>query len=319
VLGGTAFAGRHLAEAALARGHTLTLFHRGRTGADLFPGVEHVLGDRAGSLDALRGRTWDAVVDTCGFTAPAVRASAKALADAVGRYLFVSTINVYRDFARTGMDEDAPLDEPNGSDADWRGPRYGPLKVACEQVVRGVFGERALIARPAILVGPHDYTGRFAWWARRMQAGGEVLAPGDPARPVQLIDARDLGDWMLRGVEDGLSGTFNIVGPERPLTFGEMLEGVRDALGSDARLTWVDDAFVHEHDVFLPFWGEPGPGFFTLDSRRAIAAGLAFRPLATTTRDTAADDGEAYADREPPITPEREAALLREWHARKGG
>lgn len=319
VLGGTRFIGRYLVRDALERGHRVTLFNRGRTDPEAFPGVEHVTGDRSEGLDALAGRTWDAVVDTSGYSAPDVRISTRALSGAVGRYTFVSTISVYRDFGVDGQDEDAPVHAPDREGGEHDGMRYGPMKVACEQIVRDAYGDRALIVRPTIVVGPHDYTDRFPYWVRRMRRGGEVLAPGDPSAPVQWIDARDLGAWTLTATERSLSGTFNALGPERPTTFGEMLEGIRDAVGGDARLTWVSDDFLHQRHAYLPLAHGPGyRGVHTLSNRRALDAGLTLRPLADTARAVAAWKRTTPPERPAGISPEHEAALLREWHAMRG-
>ncbi|HEX2202382.1 MAG TPA: NAD-dependent epimerase/dehydratase family protein [Longimicrobium sp.] len=322
VLGGTRFVGRFMVEAALERGHRVTLFNRGKTDPEGVPGAEHLTGDRTEGLDALAGRTWDAVIDSSGYAAKHVRASAGALAGAVGRYVFVSTISVYSDFARPGMDEDGPVFDPDFESLDRAGDRYGPMKVACERVVEGVYGDRALVVRPGIVAGPDDYTDRLPYWVRRIAAGGEVLAPGRPHAPVQLIDARDLGAWLVRMTEEGASGTYNAVGPEAPYTLREVLDTVRRVTGSDAAFTWVSDDFLLEQGLTpwgeLPFW-QPAEeeGVFRVDNRRAVAAGLAFRPLADTVRDVAAARATHHpGERVSGIPREREAELLRAWHDR---
>jgi nucleoside-diphosphate-sugar epimerase len=326
VLGGTRFVGRHLVGAALARGHRVTLFNRGETDPDAFPEAERIRGDRARGedLEALRGRRWDAVLDTSGYVPRDVRASAEALAGAGGHYVFVSTGSVYADLSAERTNEDAPLHPPDWESTDHEGDRYGPMKVACELAVREAFPERALVVRPGLVVGPQDHTDRFPYWVRRIRAGGRVLAPGDPARPVQVIDARDLGDWLVRMAEDGRTGTFNAVGPGRRLTMGKMLETIRAATGSDARFTWVPEAFLLEQGVTpwsdLPLWlPEEKAGLLRVDNRRALRAGLRLRPLAETVRDLAAWAGTEH----PPgktagISREREAEILRAWHAARG-
>jgi 2'-hydroxyisoflavone reductase len=202
VLGGTRFLGRHLVEEALGRGHQVTLFNRGESNPGLFPEVEELRGERGGDLSPLRGRRWDAAIDTSGYLPREVRRSAEILAGSAGHYTFVSSISVYEDFARTGIDEDAPVLEPPDPEPvelDWE--LYGGLKVGCERAVEAAMPGRALVVRPGMIVGPHDYTDRFPYWRRRVAEGGDVLAPGDPERQVQLIDARDLAGWMLRMAE----------------------------------------------------------------------------------------------------------------------
>src|SRR5438094_5423004 len=247
VLGGTRFLGRHVVEAARSRGHVLTLFNRGRSNPELHPGVERLTGDRDGGLGALAGRTWDAVVDPSGFFPRIVDASARALADRAGRYLFVSSLSVYAEPIAGGADESAPvatLADPGVESIT--GGTYGGLKALCEARVLEAFGERALIVRPGLIVGPHDTTDRFPYWPRRMARGGEVLAPGEPTAPTQLIDVRDLAEWMLALVERGAGGTFNATGPAEPLTLGQCLERIAAAIGTGPRLTWVSETFLSE-------------------------------------------------------------------------
>lgn len=320
VLGGTRFVGRYLVEAALAAGHEVTLFNRGRTDPGAFPRAEHVRGDRAEGLGALAGRPFDAVVDLSGMVGDWVGRAADA-ADAAGaHYVFVSTLSVYRAVPRAGMDEDGPpLHLPDWGSDGFEGAAYGPMKVACELSLP----PEATVVRPGLVVGPGDPTDRFAAWVRRVAAGGEVLAPGDPARPVQAIDARDLAGFLLLAAGARLEGTFHAVGPDRPTTFGAMLETLREATGSSARFTWADDAFLRAHglapwDEELPFWVDaPSAGIFALSARRALEAGLRLRPLAETARDTAAwEPGRPAAERAGGLSPAREAELLRAWHAR---
>jgi 2'-hydroxyisoflavone reductase len=323
VLGGTRFVGRAMVEAALERGHRVTLFNRGQTDPNAFPGVERLAGDRTASLDLLIGRRWDAVIDSSGYLPAHVRASAEALVGSVGHYLFVSTISVYADASIPGLDEEGSVFAPDWESTERTDQNYGALKTACEIVVRETYPGRSLIVRPGIIYGPDDYTDRFAYWVRRIRQGGEVLAPGRPQQPLQLIDARDMGQWLVRAAEEGRAGTFNAVGPEQPLTLGGALETVRRATGSDARFTWVDDQFLTEHGLRpwgeLPFWaGEGMWGAFQVDNRRAVSAGLTFRPLEATTRDVAAWEGAEHpGDRVSGIPREEEAELLREWHARE--
>jgi 2'-hydroxyisoflavone reductase len=309
ILGGTKYLGRAAAEAALARGHELTLFTRGETNPDLFPEAERLRGDRAGDLSALEGRRWDAVLDTSGQVPRVVRASAELLRDS-GRYAFVSSISVYADVSRGPREEDAVADlgEASADELASDFSNYGALKALCEREVQEVFGERALVVRPGLIVGAHDPTGRFTYWARRLERGGEVLAPGPPERRVQFIDVRDLGEWLVDCLERGAAGVFNATNEGVPLV--ELLAGVE--------ATWVSDEFLVEQGVGpwmeLPLW-LPGPeyaGMHDADVSRAVAAGLRFRPLAETLRGAAtAPEVEGVG-----LTAARETKLLAEWHAR---
>jgi 2'-hydroxyisoflavone reductase len=325
ILGGTVFLGRHLVEAALARGHEVTLFNRGRTNPDLFPQVEQLRGDRDGDLAALRGRRWDAAIDTSGYVPRIVRASAALLAGAVERYTFISTISVYADFRSRGRGEDAPLgtlDDPTAEEVT--GPAYGPLKALCERAAEEAMPGRVLVIRPGLLVGPHDPTDRFTYWPARVARGGDVLAPGRPDRPVQIIDVRDLAEWNIRMVEAGGTGVYNATGPADVLTMGRLLDTCR-AVSGDTRIVWVDEAFLLDRGVTpwteLPLWvpdTEDHAGFASVSVERAKAAGLTFRPLAETVRDTLAWDAlrPANADRRAGLRPEREADLLAAWRGR---
>ena len=316
LLGGPRFLGRAVADAALARGHELTFFNRGQTNPELYPEVEKLRGDRAGDLGALSGGTWDAVIDTCGYLPQVVRASAKALADS-GRYCFVSTISVYADFSGP-VDEDSPLaplrDLP---DDEVTNDSYGPLKALCETAVLEELGERALVVRPGLIVGPHDPTGRFTYWPHRVARGGEVLAPSPPERQTQSVDVRDLAEWIVELCERDVGGTFNATHPG--FSWGELLETCRTVAAADSKITWVTDEFLLEHEVGewmeLPLWiADPAmAGADDVDVRRAVAAGLRFRPLADTIRGTldVAQPTDAAG-----LSAEREAALLAEWHAR---
>src|SRR5688500_14878734 len=337
VLGGTKFLGRHLVEIALAGGHEVTLFNRGQLNPELFPGVERLRGDRDGRLDALRGRGWDAAVDTSGYLPRVVRESAALLADAVGHYTFVSSISVYRDTRAPGVNEDyavgriseeelqeaEALRQSELTAAPFFGERYGPLKALCELAAEEAMPGRVLHVRAGLIVGPHDYTDRFTYWPRRVSEGGDVLAPGDPTRPVQFIDARDLAGWMLLSAGARLSGTFNATGPGRTLTFGGFLEECRAATGSDARFVWVDEKFLLEAGVApwmeVPLWlpesDEINRHFQEVSVEKAVAAGLTFRPLAETVRVTLDWDLSRPADapRRAGLAPAREREVLAAW------
>jgi 2'-hydroxyisoflavone reductase len=324
-MGGTRFLGRHAVEAALARGHEVTLFNRGESGPGLFPEAEHLVGDRKVDVSALRGRRWDAVVDTSAYVPRAARMAAEALADA-DRYLFVSTLAVFRKDVARAIDDDSPLQELEDPETEEVGPRtYGGLKLLCEREVETVFPGRTVVVRPGLLVGPHDTSGRFRYWLLRVAAGGEVLAPGDPERFWQFVDARDVAAWMVEMLERGTTGTFAAPGPYLEWTAGRVLEAMRAVSGSDARFTWVHDRFLWDHGVQpwtgLPYWipprPDPWPDLHRIPVDRAVAAGLAFRPLERTLRD-ALEWERAHPDRptEEPvgITPEHERRVLEAWH-----
>jgi len=324
VLGGTRLIGKSFVSLALARGHEVTLFNRGATDPSPLDGVEQIHGDRDGGLAGLQGREWDSVLDTSGYVPRVVRMSAELL-EGAGHYTFISSESVYADDATPGQDESAPLaglEDPAIEEVTER--TYGGLKVLCEEEVRRVFGDRSLIIRAGLIVGPHDYTDRFTYWVRRLAKGGEVPAPAPPDAPVQLIDARDLGDWMLLVSETRGSGTMNVTGPREPLTMETVLETCHQVAGSDARITWVDPGFLLDQGVEpwteVPLWipGEDAAGFMTRDASAAVAAGLRFRPLAETVRDTLKWD--ATRPRDEPLkaglTASQEAGLLAEWRRR---
>lgn len=321
LLGGTRFVGRHVVELALAGGHEVSLFTRGKTNADLFPQVEHLHGDReTGDYEALKGKTWDAVIDTCGYVPRAVRQAGEVLKDAVDRYLFISTISVYDDGMPAGADETAPLKKlTDEATEEVTGETYGGLKVLCELAAQSIFAERAIIVRPGMIVGQYDPTDRFTYWVKRISQGGEVLVPGHAQRPVQMIDGKDLGAFQLKLLQDGTLGVYNATGATQPFAWGDWVGGMRDALGSDATFTWVDDAWLEEQQVNgmqLPFWvPEQYAGVFAVSVQRAVAAGLTFRPFADTVRDTLAFEQTLPADqpRRAGLDPAREAELLKLW------
>jgi nucleoside-diphosphate-sugar epimerase len=295
ILGGTRFLGRAVTEAALGRGDLVTLFNRGLTGPGLYPGVEAVSGDRAAGLGAAAGRPWDAVIDVAGYDPQVVKLSAQALAATAGRYVFVSSCSVYADqSSRAGQLEGSPVLELHEGLASPQ-ELYGPRKAAAERVVAGIYGDRALIPRPGLIVGPHDPTDRFPYWPRRVARGGTVLAPGDPGDLVQFIDVRDLAGWILDAVHGGLGGVFNLVG--HPMGLGGLLAQCKAATFSDAGLRWVPSAVLLAAGVSpwmgVPLWiGDPGlaGGLCDVDNARAAAAGLVLRPVAATIRDTLAWD-----------------------------
>lgn len=424
VLGGTVFLGRHLVEAARSRGHKVTIFHRGRTNPGLFSSVEVLLGDRGGAMDALSGREWDAVLDTSGFVPRVVRASARKLAPAVGHYTFISSGSVYP-ASVTAPDESSPVETVEDESSENISESYGALKALCERAIEESLPGRMLAVRAGLLVGPHDPTERFTYWPRRIAQGGEVLAPGRPERPVQLIDARDLAEWIVQMAEARRTGVYNATGPSSRLSMGELLDacqfgtiewgpegstgpaqsdtatrkeeawgcigvsenqvdlerdGVvsragmnrrgiephaeserrgiergdaelrpesedpcveggaaneRSAAGTRGALVWVDEPFLLEQGVEpwmeLPLWlPESMNSLMTMNIRRALDAGLTFRPLAETARDTLVWDRSRPAeDRGKParlstglrkqtgLTAQKEAALLQAWRSRE--
>jgi 2'-hydroxyisoflavone reductase len=326
ILGGTVFLGRHLVDAALARGHAVTTFTRGQHSSELPPAVERLRGDRDGDLATLRGRRWDAAVDTSGYVPRVVRASAELLAGMVDHYTFVSSVSAYRDFSAPGMDERAPvatLADPSVEEVT--GDTYGALKALCEQTAEAALPGRVLVVRPGLIVGPYDPTDRFTYWPHRVARGGEVLAPGRPQRPIQFIDARDLAGWIIGMAEAGRVGTYNATGPDAPLAMARLLEECCAAASSDAAFTWVGDEFLLAQQVGewmeLPLWiaesDADHAGFLAVSCGRAIAAGLTFRPLDETVGDTLVWDATRPSDHDwkAGLRPEREAELLAAWHA----
>lgn len=329
VLGGTAFVGRHIVTEALARGHDVTLLTRGVTNPGLFPEVEHLVGDRVDDLALLVGtRAFDVVIDTCGYVPRVVRASVGLLADRVDTYLYISTISVYDD--APAVDESSPTRRPSDPLSEDVAADYGGLKALCELEVEAVMPDRSLLIRPGLVVGPYDYTQRFTYWPRRLGRGGEVLAPGAPETRVWFIDGRDLGAFVVGAVEQRLRGVYNAVGPREPVAFGDVLRECARATGADAAITWVSEEFLLAHDVApfadLPLWIPAAHGgHFDVDVRKAIEAGLSFRPVAETIRDLLEQDAESGAAPSLPglrlpsagLSAERERELLAAWRAER--
>ena len=321
ILGGTRFLGRHLVEAALGRGHRVTLFNRGLSGPGLFPEVERLVGDRHGDLSALRGRRWDAAIDTCGYVPRNVRASTSLLADAVDHYAFVSSISVYSEPIAPGAGEGAPVQElPDPLVEEITGETYGGLKVLCERAAEGAMPGRVLNVRPGLIVGPHDPTDRFTYWPRRISRGGEVLAPDSPELPVQFIDARDLAGWTIEMCEERRVGIYNATGPDYALTMGRLLEECETVSGGDAELIWVSEKLLGEQGVEpfteMPLWvPREYAGLQAVDCGKAIEVGLSFRPVSDTIRDVLEWDLARPSGEEPGagLRPQRERKLLRAW------
>lgn len=335
ILGGTIFLGRYLVECALARGHKVTTFNRGRHDSELFPEVEKLHGDRRRDLGKLSGRRWDAVIDTCGYVPSAVRASTRLLFDSVDHYTFISSQSVYASFDVGGIDENYPvqkltdeqvqeaemIDPGGGIVAVSYGAMYGGLKARCEQTVEEEMPGRTLSIRSGLIVGPHDYSDRFTYWVRRVAEGGEVLAPGEPDSPVQFVDVRDLSDWIVRMAETRQMGIYNATGPDRKMTMLELLETCRDASDSKTRLIWVSEQFLKDAHVTgwseLPLWlpsEDNIVNFFSVDCGKAIRCGLTFRPLPETARDTLRWDRSRNTELRAGLARDRENELLRAWH-----
>jgi 2'-hydroxyisoflavone reductase len=336
ILGGTGFTGPFQVNYALARGHKITLFNRGQRPSPEWPGeVEQLHGDRnTGDLKALEGREWDVCIDNPTSLPFWVRDAGKVLKDKIGHYLFISTISVYADGSKPGIAEDAALAQYKGKDAMAETMEtlradienlYGSLKALSETEAKKQFGERVTIVRPGYIVGPRDETDRFTYWPHRVAQGGEILVPGDGSDPVQIIDGRDLGEWMIRLAEAGTYGTFNAVGPDYALSTDAMLYGCQAVTGGAMKLTHVTPEFLEQNEVGLPIWvpsgSGPYAGYGQVSNARAIAAGLSFRPLAATVTDLLAWFRALSAERQATlragITREREAELLKAWHARK--
>ncbi|MDQ2919650.1 MAG: NAD-dependent epimerase/dehydratase family protein [Verrucomicrobiota bacterium] len=334
ILGGTGFTGPFQVKYALSRGHKVTVFNRGKSHPGELPeGVEQLIGDRNGQLDALKNRKWDVVIDNPTSVPVWVRDAAQILKGNVDRYVFISTISVYSDNSKPN-DETGALAKYEGADA-MKETRdtivasqfklYGPLKALSEQEAEKWFPKKTLVIRPGLIVGPNDQTDRFTYWPVRIDRGGEVLAPGDPKDPVQFIDARDLAEWTIRMVEKGATGIYNATGPAKELGVGEMLGGIKTALKSNAKFTWADANFLEAQKVSpwsdMPVWvpaqGEEG-GLARTNIKKALADGLTFRPLDVTARDTLAwfkaQPAERQAKLKAGLTPEREKEVLAEWH-----
>ncbi len=332
VLGGTGFIGPHMVRYAVERGHEVTIFTRGRAQADL-PDVERLVGDRNGDLDALKGRSWDVVLDNNTQNYRWAQLSTELLRDAAERYVFVSSISAYvspglayehknRILYEHLIDEDS---ERFASPDGWRDgdeAHYGLMKALSEDIVHDAFPGRATVVRPGLIVGPGDETDRFTYWPLRIFEGGEVLAPGNPEHANQIIDQRDITEWIVRLAEDGVGGDFNATGPGTRLSMAGMLYGIRAATSAPVEFTWVPEEFLEAQGVRpfgdLPAWA-PGSDLMYVSIDRALAAGLVFRPLAVTSRDTAEWDRtrpeDARLNRRAGMSRAREREILDAWRA----
>jgi nucleoside-diphosphate-sugar epimerase len=335
ILGGTGFTGPHQVRYALSRGHQVTLFNRGKQPHEWPGAVEELLGDRnIGDLKSLAGREWDVCIDNPTTLPFWVRDAGRVLHGKVKQYIFISTISVYADNLKPA-DETAPVASYPGKDAmaetmeslHAKGELYGPLKALSEKEAEVQFPGEVTVIRPGLIVGPGDETDRFSYWPVRLARGGEYLAPGDGSDPVQIIDARDLAEWTIRMAEARTFGTFNATGPQHPLQMKEMLTGITAAIHADAKPVWVSTDFLEAQKVEawsdMPVWvpgrGETA-GFAKRSIRKAIAAGLTFRPLDTTAADTLAwfkqQPAERQAKLKAGLTPEREQEVLSKWKAK---
>jgi 2'-hydroxyisoflavone reductase len=329
VIGGTHFVGRHAVEVAVSRGHEVTVFHRGGSEPDGFPDVEHVHGDRDGGLGPLRDRSWDAVLDTCGYVPRVVRDSAGLLADAAEHYTFVSSLSAYPDDAPPGTTEETPRHAaPFPDTEEITEESYGPLKVACELEVQRAFPGRASIVRPGFIVGPFDPIDRFPYWVRRAASGGAMLAPEPVDLPVQIVDVRDLAAFMIDHAEKRTGDVFNVTGPESVLTMSRLLEACVEVGGAGTNIVWAGVRFLRERSLHesgehgweqLPYWYTEEPGFSAFDVSKALAAGLSLRPLAETILDTLAWDRTRVQTwpMGAGIAPDRERELLAELEAER--
>ena len=319
ILGGTIFLGRHVTQAALARGHEVVHFNRGQHGPELYPELERIRGDRDGGLDALQGRTFDAVVDTCGYVPRVVGDSARLLANLAEHYIFVSSLSVYPDETTTGQDESAPVAVlPDPTVEEVTGETYGGLKALCEMAAEREMPGRTLSIRPGLIVGPLDPTDRFTYWPVRVARGGEVLAPAPADFPVEFTDCRDLGAFIVRCAEGQTTGTIDVSGPNEPRPgMGVLLDMCQEVSGSDAVFRWAPEEFLAEQEVSpwmdLPlFTGTGAPGLATRNGARAREAGVIFRPIIETIRDTLAwarEDGRDLPLKAG-LDPAREAEVL---------
>jgi 2'-hydroxyisoflavone reductase len=291
IIGGTQFVGRHIVAAALARGHDITLFNRGKTNADLFPQAQHLTGDRKQDVSALLTDLWDVVIDACGYTRRDVRNTSQALQGRVKHYVFISTISVYASFAQANA-ESSTLGTWHDLDTETvDGDTYGPLKAACETIVQDAFAHHNTLVRPGLVVGPHDHTDRFTYWPARIALGGSIIAPNNAQDPVQYIDVRDLAAFTLLCAEQSLQGAYNVVG--NTLGIGTLLQCCKDVAQSNAKFAWLPAALMKEQDVKpwqdMPLWMDPSSDTKAVALTRndkAMKAGLNITPLADTVKDT---------------------------------
>ena len=331
ILGGTNFIGPHLTQEALRLGWKVTHFNRGKHAAEGVPGVETLIGDRNGQLDALRGRTWDVVIDDSGYIPKYVKMSAELLAPNVGYCLYISSISAYASFEKPN-DEHSPTGVLSNPDVEDIGEgNYGPMKALCEKYSAEAFKGRIAVVRPGYIVGPLDPTDRFTYWPVRASKGGEMLAPGTPHDPVQVIDVRDLVAWMMKLVESRTTGYFNADSPPGAFTMGDLIAASQHASPkAGTKVTWVSEDFLAAHwkpeELDIPPWSATKGDFAgaSLTSiKPARSTGLRSRPLQDTVRDTLAWFQTLPADRQAKLhaglDAQKEADTLRAWHESNGG
>ena len=325
ILGGTGFIGPHFVDALTAGGHKITLFNRGKRDPEVRPGIEQLLGDRNGEISSLQGHDWDVVIDNSGYTPSQVKATAELLKDHVRKYIFISSVAVYADFAKAGIDEDyklAELKDPTSEVVN--GETYGGLKVLCEKVVETTYGKRATLIRPTYIAGPGDHTDRFTYWPVRVSKGGEMLAPGTPSDPFQYIDVRDLAGFIRTCVEKDVNGKFNVCSPQGAVTMGSLLDEAKRITGANTTFVWATPAFLEANGIIgekaegnlIPIWEPPTgdeAGLLLVSPARAEKKGLKFRSLETTIRDTLEWQKKRPEDKQvlkAGLTMQKEAELL---------
>jgi 2'-hydroxyisoflavone reductase len=297
VLGGTGFIGPHMVREALRRGHTVTLFNRGRTNDELFPDLETIQGDRGGDLSMLEGRKWDAVIDNSGYVPRHVQNSARTLAPNVGQYLFISTVAVYDSFATLNDESSRLASLADETIEEVNGETYGPLKALCEKRARAeIDADRLTVLRPTYICGPGDHTDRFTYWPVRVSKGGEMLLPGGPDYPLQIIDVRDLTNFTIDCLDREITDTFNTVTPVGSYNMGQLLADSQAVTATDVDPVWVDESFANDAQAdnevqnrgMFPIW-HPIEGDQARESGiaggKAVAAGLHNRPVRETIRD----------------------------------
>lgn len=318
ILGGTVFLGRFLTESALKRGHEITHFTRGKSNPNIFPEVEKLIGDRVKSdLDSLKGKTWDAVIDTCGYFPRVVKESAELLKDSVGHYTFISSISVYQNLDKPNADESTSVAKiEDETTEEVTGETYGALKALCEETAEKIMPNRVLNIRPGLIVGPFDPSDRFTYWVHRIAQSGKVLVPDTFEKNVQFIDVRDLAEWNVKMVEENVTGVFNATGPNESLKFGEILETCKNITKSNAEFVKVSEEFLKENEVLpyieLPLWIPGVGGWDKVDCSKAISKGFVSRLLVETVKDTF--EWDKNLKRQNPLraglTAEREKELL---------
>jgi 2'-hydroxyisoflavone reductase len=335
IIGGTKFLGRHLIKAAQAKNYEVTLFNRGKFSAEKFANLEQINGDRNFDLEKLSNRTWDAVIDTCGYLPQNVKESAEFLRDSVGQYVFISSISAYADFSQPNFDENAPLAkltveqekeftkiDPKGElNGIVLGEMYGALKVLCEAAAERAMPDKVLNVRSGLIVGEHDWTDRFSYWVMRVARGGEVLAPANPNRFIQFIDGQDLAEWIVKAVENKTVGNFNLTGKPFELKFGRFLQEIKQTTDSDAEFIWVSEEFLTAENVapwsemplFLPESDESFRGFLSANVDKALAEGLTFQPLRETILKTLVWRKTIESELKAGISVEKEKELLQKW------